>query len=183
MSIIKLVPGQRVTFGVGGTELVEGNYGPQIKFSGATPDDPSAVLFLNVEPATRQLERIGLTMDSVVGQRVEIERVEKNGTKYTNIYKANGAAPVQTKPAAAPTSTAKMAFSSGAALPWENEETGAPPADALPHEKLDHQFRIYDLCLDHAHAAAKQRFGKDVTDEAVAAMAATLYIQAQKVGV
>lgn len=189
MSIIKLIPGQRIAFGVGGTEIVEGNYGPQIKFSGATPDDGSAVLFLNVEPATRQLERIGLTVDSVVGQKLEIERVEKNGTKYTNIYKANSgnahmAAPVQAKPAAP--SNAKQPLSSGGPLPWEQEETGAPPADAFPHEKLDHLFRVYSIIEDHVLATSVQKFTKaqvGSSPESVAAQIATLLIAAQKAGV
>lgn len=70
---------------------------------------------------------------------------------------------------------AKQPLSSGGPLPWEKE-------DALPHEKLDKMFNVYDACLDHAHIAAIKRFGKDVTDTAVAAMAATLYIDARKSG-
>lgn len=82
-------------------------------------------------------------------------------------------AKAQTPP---PAANVKQPLSSGGPLPWEKD-------DAMPHEKLDHQFAVYDLCLDHAHAAAKKRFGNDVTDEAVATMAAVLYIQAAKAAV
>jgi hypothetical protein len=58
-------------------------------------------------------------------------------------------------------------------LPWEQEHA---------HELLDKMFNVYDACLDHAHEAATRRFGNDVTDTAVAAMAATLYIDARKSG-
>lgn len=179
MSIIKLIPGQRVALTVAKTETVEGNYGPQIKFTGTTPDDHDAALYLNVDTATQQLGRIGYTPDSVIGHAVEIERIEKNGRKFTNINKLNGA------PAAA--STEKQPYASGGPLPWEQEETGAPPkADALPTDKLDHLFRVYSVIEDHVLKTSVPKFTKaDVgtTPESVAAQIATLLIAAQKVGV
>jgi hypothetical protein len=176
--ILKLIPGQRINFTVEQVEEVKGNFGPQIKFTGATPDDADAVLFLNVEPATRQLERIGLDVKSVIGRTVEFERIEKNGTKYTNINRAEQApAP---KPAA---SNVKQAVSLGGPLPYELSETGAPPITVDP--RLSKLFTVYDNCLDHALAVAKEKMdASDVgsSPEAVAAMAATLFIAAKEKG-
>lgn len=179
--IIKLIPGQRIALTVAKTEEVEGNYGPQIKFSGSTPDDHDAAIFLNVETAQQQLSRINLGVESVIGHTVEIERVEKNGRKFTNINRLDSVAATAGNKA----STAKQAFAAGGPLPWEQEETGAPPVAAPAKAdtgKLDRMFALYDVCLDHAHAVAKKKFGADVTDEAVAAMTATLYIQANQKG-
>lgn len=75
--------------------------------------------------------------------------------------------------ATAPAPVAKQGYS---IPPYVPAIDGEHPA--LPHERLDKMFAVYDLCLAHAHAKAVERFGKDVTDEAVAAMSATLFIQA-----
>jgi hypothetical protein len=174
--ILKLIPGQRIHFTVTATEPAEGKFGPQIKFTGTTPDDADAVMFLNVDAAQRQLGRIGLDTSSVVGRTVEFARTEKNGTKYTDInLPANGTPPK------AKVDQTPRAYSSGPHIPGIDgpyQETGAPPADMT--SKLDAMFSLYDTCLAHAHSSAKRAFGNDVTDEAVAAMAATLYIQACK---
>jgi hypothetical protein len=83
-------------------------------------------------------------------------------------------------------SNEKQAYSIGGPLPYEVEEppyapaeTGAPPS-AL--NRLDTLFATYDLCLTHAIQQSKKLHDADVgtTPEAVAAMAATLFIQATK---
>lgn len=172
MSILKLIPGQKIALTVAKTEQVEGNYGPQVKFSGSTPDDADAAIYLNVETATQQLGRIGYTLDSVIGHAVEIERVEKNGRKFTNINKLNGA------PRAAAPAPAKQSYSAGPHIPAIDDEH-----PALPHEKLDHIFTVYKTCFKEAHTIARAAFGDDVADDTVAAMGATLLIAAQKAGV
>lgn len=91
----------------------------------------------------------------------------------------NGAPPR----AAAPV---KQPFSSGAPLPWEGEETGAPPKDEPPHEKLQHLFAVYAACEDHILATSVQKFTKaqvGASPESIAAQIATLYIDARKAGV
>ena len=178
MSILKMIPGQKIAFTVERVEQVEGKFGPQYAFRGETPDDTDAVMYLNVDAAERQLSRIGLTHSSVVGQTVEFERTEKNGTKYTNINRTNGAPPVVDFKKL---NQQKQAYSSGPALPYE-QETGAPPhgESGSVHQKVDKMFSVYDVCLDHAHAVAKRQFGNDVTDTAVAAMTATLFIAAKE---
>ena len=181
--ILKLIPGQRINFTVSNTEEVQGNYGPQIKFTGQTPDDDNAVLFLNVDTATRQLARIGLDAQSVVGRQVEFARTEKNGTKYTDINKPSAMPQPSVKPL---TTQGKEPYSSGPALPYEVEqETGAPPAVVTNKaDGFQRLFSHYDVCMDHALQVAKkmETAGVGSDPEAVAAIAATLLIQADRQG-
>lgn len=75
----------------------------------------------------------------------------------------------------------KQPYSVGGPLPYEtNTETGAPPAAASPVPALDALFHTYDVCFDHAHALAHKKLGNDASHEGIAAMAATLFIQASK---
>ena len=175
MPILKLEAGQRVTFAVRSTEIVEGKFGQQVKFCGETADG-EAILFLNIEPARRQLSRISMDERTVQGQTVEFERVSRDGTLYTNINRvANGTAPRASAPA-------KQAYSSGPALPYETEqETGAPPAVA----GFDKLFAAYSLIEDHVLATSVQKFERakiGVSPESVAAQIATLLIQADRQG-
>lgn len=80
--------------------------------------------------------------------------------------------------AAAPAAPAKQGYSSGPYIPEIDDEH-----PALPHEKLDTIFNAYNLCFEQARKVAAEAFGKDVADDTVAAMSATLLIAAQKAGV
>lgn len=90
------------------------------------------------------------------------------------------------RPGAAPSAN-KIAASAGPHIPAIDGPTQpqfASPQTITPTPdlgKLNSFFALYDVCLDHAHSAATRKFGNDVTDEAVAAMTATLFIQAVKV--
>jgi len=176
MSIVKLEPGQKQLFEVAGVEQVEGKFGPQFKFTEARGD----IMFLNVDAALRQLGRIGLTAETSVGYILEFERVEKDGTKYTNINKPGAA-----KLAAAP--TAKQAFTTGGHIPEIDgpyTETGAPPHEApSTADKLLKLFQVYDVCFDHALSLAHRTQGTKATYEGIAAQAATLFIQAAQRGI
>lgn len=179
MSILKLNPGDRVSLTVRSIDVVQGNYGPQYKFSGSTPDDTDAVLFLNVEPADKQLTRANLSSTSVIGQTIDVERVEKNGTKYTNIYRAGNGA-VATQPTVRPVATSgKLPYSSGPEIPGIDDDV-APTKDT----RWNTLFNAYDVCLDHALVAARKLEKAEIgsSPEAVAAMAATLLIQADRQG-
>lgn len=122
--ILKLEAGQRIAFAVRGTEVVEGKFGQQIKFSGDTPAG-DAILFLNIDPARRQLARIALDERTVVGQTVEFERVNKEGTLFTNINRVNGNGSPQptTAPAPRPAVQQKEAVSLGGPIPGMEGET------------------------------------------------------------
>ena len=133
-----------------------------------------------MDAALRQLGRIGLTAETSVGQTLEFERVEKDGTKYTNINKPGAA-----KLAAAP--SAKQGFTTGGHIPEIDgpyTETGAAPHEApSTADKLLKLFQVYDGCFDHAHSLAKAKIGATATHEGIAAQAATLFIQAAQRGV
>lgn len=185
MSILKLLPGQKIHLTVVTTSLVEGNYGPQIKFSGFTADDNDAAIFLNVDTAEQQLARIGLTVETAKGQQVEIERIEKNGRKFTNINRVGASSASAPVAASAATrqpvgSLAKAGFSAGPHIPGMDDGS-----DALPHEKLNRLFNIYGACMDHALLVAKKMDAAQIgsSPESTAAIAATLLIAAQRAGV
>lgn len=180
MAILKLEPGQKVIFDVREADEVKGNFGPQIKFSSPGGD----VLFLNVDTAVKQLGRIGLTLTTVLGQTVEFERIEKNGTKYTNINKP-GAAKLGVP------SNVKQELSSGPLIPGMDDgpytETGAPPSveSGSVYPRLQKLFDVYDVCLDHVISNVAPKLNKSdigASPESVAAIVATLYISAKDLG-
>lgn len=82
---------------------------------------------------------------------------------------------------AKPATASKEAHSSGPLIEGL-DDTGD---GLLPHEKLDRQFAVYDLCFSHAMALYKAKIGQAVDDgaPAIASIAATLFIQAAKAGV
>lgn len=181
MAILKMIPGQRINFDVQAVEHVQGNFGPQYKFDGATPDDDHATIFLNTQTAERQLARVGLDVQSVIGRTVEFARTEKNGTKYTDINLPSRMPQPTTKPVA---TSGKEPYFSGPAIPGiDNVETGAPPAQNKA-EGFERLFQHYDVCMDHALQVAgkMEKAGVGSDPEAVAAIAATLLIQADRQG-
>ena len=89
--------------------------------------------------------------------------------------------PGQRSPVSAP--PAKQGFSSGGPLPGEEE--GPPVWDdtssVLPSmSQLDAIFGLYSACFEFAYKIAHAKMGADCTHEGIAAMAATLFIQARK---
>lgn len=90
-------------------------------------------------------------------------------------YKPNA---VQPHPTGAPAANGKQGYTAGPPIAGLDDDD-LP----LPHEKLDRLFSVWDSCLAHAHVQTKHLFGADVTDEAVIAATATLFIQACRVGV
>jgi hypothetical protein len=192
MAILKLIPGQKINLTVRSIEEVEGNYGPQYKFSGATADDANATLFLNVDTALRQLARAGFpSADAVVNTTIEVERVEKNGTKYTNISRLAVAHRVATTPAgpgmpqpSSPPVSTNGYDAQGRDFLDRQQETGAPPADESV-SRLDGVLSLHDVCVMHA-TKSTARILKDAgftpTAADILAAAATQMIGAQKIG-
>ncbi len=104
MAIIKLQKGEHVEFHV--TSVVRdvpSQYGKETKFVGRTATDADACLFLKPETADRQLTRIGLTLDSAVGQTLVFAKPDK----YIDISRV-GALPPAPVAAPTPTSTATV---------------------------------------------------------------------------
>jgi hypothetical protein len=84
----------------------------------------------------------------------------------------NGAAP---RAAARPASTTKQPTNIGGPLPWEEQETGSAP---VARTDVPASFALYDRCFEHAFKVASA--AKITDQQAIASMAATLYIQAHK---
>lgn len=105
--------------------------------------------------------------------------VDPKSGMVTAIWEKDVAGPRVPQPSSRPVATSgKEPYSSGPALPYETE-TGAPPG-ASPVPRLDALFNTYDVCFDHAHQLAQKKLGNDASHEGIAAMAATLFIQAQR---
>jgi hypothetical protein len=97
-----------------------------------------------------------------------------SGGEYAN-FSINTCGEARTVPATPkPVSTTKQPTNIGGPLPWEQEETGAPPARA----DVPASFALYDRCFEHAFKVASA--AKITDQQAIASMAATLYIQANK---
>lgn len=156
MAIHKLAEGP-ITLTVMSVELSEGNYGPQYRFTG---EDGTAV-FVSESSATKQLGRIGLTVESVVGKTIFLEQVQKNGTRYTNIALSTPGAAAARPAASAPAAAAAPA----------------------PRRSVEELAAIYQQCVDQAMITIGNRLMDSATpfDGAVIqSAAATLFIAATR---
>jgi hypothetical protein len=102
----------------------------------------------------------------------------------TAIWEKDVAGPRMPQPAVKPLTTqGKQPYESGGPLPYEQSETGAPPT-ANKAEGFQRLFNAYDVCMGHALTVAQKMNKADVgsSPEAVAAIAATLLIQADRQG-
>lgn len=182
MSTIKLQVGEPVTLTVTGTAQVEGNFGPQVKF-----DSDEGTVYLKDTTADQQLGRLGLDRETVVGETITIEKVEKNGRTFTNISRAG-------RGSAAP-SRAPQPLAAGGYDPQgrdfldqhtQHEDaavraiaqagTGAEQKMAV----MDKHFQLHAFCLDHVLVAEVPKLvkaGVPVTTEGIAALCNTLYIE------
>jgi hypothetical protein len=155
MAILKLAEGP-VTATIAATEEVEGNFGPQVKFTTDTGD----TIYVNLLPASKQLARLNMDVASAVGSTLRFEQVKKNGTTFTNIDKAqDGAQTAQRAPVAA-----------------------APRAAAAPVD-IPSLAAIYAQCVDQAIAifgAKCEQAGVSVDATALQAAAATMFIKATR---
>jgi len=146
-----------VTMRVSGTEVTEGQYSTQVKFTGSTADDDNAVLYISERSAITQLERIGLTVDQCAGEELYFEHVHKDGRTYTNVRRvtdANRAATTSSAPATKATSSA-------------------------PKQSAN---ELYKSCLSEAvkHCEGLAEQGWEVSASDVIAMTATIFIQASR---
>ena len=156
MAIHKLREGP-VTMRVSGAEVTEGQYGTQVKFTGATADDDNAVLYISERSAITQLERIALTVDQCAGEELYFEHVHKDGRTYTNVRRvtdANRAATTSSAPA-----------------------TKATPS--VPKQSVN---ELYGSCLSEAmkYCEGLAEHGWAVSASDVIAMTATIFIQASR---
>jgi len=150
MPIHKLADGP-ITITVAQVETVQGNFGPQVKF---TAEDGTSV-YVNELPATKQLARLNLTMDDVVGKAIHLEQVKKNGTTFTNMALA------------------------GAGM-TDSPRAAAPTYAAAPKQTIAELAGIYSECVSYAMAtlgAKCEEAGIPVDAAAIQSAAATLFIK------
>ena len=158
MAIHKLREGP-VTMQVSAAAVVEGNYGSQVKFSGVFLDDDNADLYISEKSAVGQLERIGLTVETCIGETLHFEHVHKNDRTYTNIKRVTG--DTGSAPAPQRSNSARSANATGS--------------------KADLN-QTYEMCLGvaikHCEGLAEQGWAVETSD--LIAMTATLFIQASR---
>lgn len=156
MPIHKLADGP-ITLTVVGVSKVEGNYGPQLRLSGEDGTD----VYINELPAQKQLARLNLTDETVVGRTIHLEQVKKNGTTFTNMSLASAGAAAGSAPRAA----------------------AAPAAAPAPKMTVAEVAAVYAQCVDAAIAtfgAKMEEAGVTITAEAMQSAAATIFIRAMR---
>lgn len=98
MAIHKLATGP-VTITVAKCESVEGQFGNQVVFYG----EGDVLVYVSEMTAMRQLARLNLTPETVIGKAIYLEQIKKDGKTFTNIALAAAgdtpAAPATTIPA------------------------------------------------------------------------------------
>jgi hypothetical protein len=159
MPIHKLANGP-ITLTIVSATSSEGQYGPQVKFTG----QDGMEVYVNQAPVERGLARLNLTVESVVGKTIKFSQVKKDGKTFTNLDLAAPGTEGIGAPAAAPaTATVSTASMSRRSI-----------------EELD---ALYGQCLAMAmkHVVAKlDDAGVQYDGSTIVSATATLFIQAAK---
>lgn len=156
MAIHKLADGP-IALSVTECSSVEGKYGTQIRFTGQDlSSNEETLLYISERSAVAQLERLGLNVDSAAGESLHFEHVQKDGRTYTNIVRVTGDAPAP---------------------------VAKPRAAATPVKSAQSMADVYSECMDIALKMVPVIEGNAevrVSSSDIVAMAATLFIQANK---
>lgn len=156
MAIHKLAMGP-ITLNVVAVDEAEGNFGPQICFTG----DDGTQVYVSLASATSQLDRNKLTFETAIGQRLHFEQVKKDGKTFTNINRAGAASANGAAPAAA----------------------AAPARAAAPAMTMAELTALYGQCVDAAMATIGMKLegvGVPFDGAVIQAAAATLFIKATR---
>ena len=151
MAIHKLATGP-ITMTVSKLSQETGNFGEQVVLDDAAQD---VRVYINEMTAMRQLARLDLTTETVIGKTLHIEQIKKDGKTFTNF---NLVAPG----AAAPTPRATAVVA------------------AAPKVTVADAAGIYAECVAHAMAtlgAKCEDAGIPIDASAIQAAAATLFIK------
>jgi len=146
-----------ITMTVVGYDIMEGEYGPSVRIDG----EGDVCVFISEKTAVRQLDRLKLDLASMVGETLRFEQVKKNGTTYTNLYKADPSTVGVSAPAA----------SSGG---------GAAPAASGPKMSLEDATALYSKCVDAAIGTLGMKceaMSIPIDAAAIQSAAATLFIK------
>lgn len=169
--------GDTHTMHVAKCEVVEGQYGEQVKFTDKNGDQ----LFIGRETADRQLGRCGFVDEEAIlysdvdGQTLIFSR-ESNpkGKPYWNIAKTIHE-DVSHRPSLVEQAKAE-AERVRQAKKLPPDEPAKPPVAAPPMQDGDLQVDAIDRAYAHAYMVAAEVQGEDATAEALQAGAATLFI-------
>lgn len=159
MPVHKLANGP-ITLTIASVTESEGQYGPQVKFTG----QDGMEVYVNKAPADRGLGRLNLTAETVVGQTVKFQQVKKDGKTFTNLDLAAPGTEGIGAPATATVSTA------------------APVAPA-PRRSVEDLDALYEQCLGIAMKHLVGKFddaGIAYDGATIVSATATLFIQATK---
>jgi hypothetical protein len=160
MAIHKLATGP-ITLTPTSVEVTPSNFKPeqmQVAFTDAAAD---VRVYVNELTAMKQLARLNLTLETVIGQTIHMEQVKKDGMTYTNFSLANG-----DSPAAAPKASA----------------AAAAPAAPRPVDWVA-LATMYSECVAIAMATLGtkcEEAGIPIDASAIQAAAATLFIRASR---
>ena len=162
MAIHKLATGP-ITLTPTAVDVLPSNFDPeqmQVAFTDAAAD---VRVYVNELTAMKQLARLNLTLETVIGQTIHMEQVKKDGMTYTNFSLANGDSP---KAAAAGTAgTAAAAPAAPRPVDWVALAT------------------MYSECVAIAMATLGtkcEEAGIPIDASAIQAAAATLFIRASR---
>jgi hypothetical protein len=112
----------------------------------------------------KQLARLNLTLETVIGQTIHLEQVKKDGRTYTNMSLANGDSPVAAPKAAA-------AGTAAAAAP-QKAPIDLPALTALYGECVDAAMATLGVKLESA--------GVPFDGATIQSAAATIFIKATR---
>jgi len=161
MAIHKLATGP-ITLTPTAVDVLPSNFDPeqmQVAFTDAAAD---VRVYVNELTAMKQLARLNLTLETVIGQTIHLEQVKKDGRTYTNMSLVNG-----DSPKAAP----KAAAAAAAAAP-QKAPIDLPALTALYGECVDAAMATLGVKLESA--------GVPFDGATIQSAAATLFIKATR---
>jgi hypothetical protein len=146
-----------LTLTVSDIASVEGNFGTQTQIDGEDANGQEVRVFVSEMTAMRQLARLNLTPETVLGQTLTLTQVKKDGKTFTDFVIGSKDAPAKAAPAAAPAPVKKMDF--------------------------DEMVALYNACVKaamHTLGVQCETTGVPIDASAIQAGAATLFIRASK---
>lgn len=176
MAKLVLAPNVPVPFDIAYADLIDSQFGVQLRLKGRVPGDPSAVLYVDIAHADEALRAAGVIATSfdvpdpiperglnvkglLAGTKVVVAKEQAAGQKTGHFTcRLQGGAPAVTAPASSPAAPNGATAGSGGA------QVG----------------RIYLECVDFVLKKVQPRLseaGIEMVDETVIAAVATLFIQ------
>lgn len=153
--IHKLAQGP-ITLTVTDIQSVEGQFGTQTQIDGEDVNGQDVRVYVSEMTAMRQLARLNLTPETVLGTTLTLSQVKKDGKTFTDFVIGDKA---KAAPASAPAASA-----------------------ATPKLTIPELGALYSQCVEQAIGALSQLEGVQIAvdAQAVTSAAATLFIKATR---